>query len=652
MRLQELFGLFTIALLLFSGLAYTQSSELKLIGKPERVESEIVAKRDASGYFCAAIQIISNMDGFSYESNNGVVDVDDKPGMDIVYLQASERVLEIYQTGFKPLRIILSEVGISLREKEVWKIELGGDTTIEELYRLTFRINEPDIFIKRGNYAPVQVRGTSAVFEMLKGKHDFQFLKAGFQDQIQTIDLEEDKTIQITMESGQSESTLKLPAIVTITSDPNGAEVYINGQKMGMTPFQDELIAGEHEITLQKKFYQPFSETIIVDEGVTKDVPIITLRSKFVFLEINTVPPADYLYLNGKEVGTAEMPRTQLESGNYSVRAEKGLYYTTEQVVELKDGDDQKLSLELQPAFGELVISTEPGEADLYINDVKVGKTPFQNRQQASGEYTIRVEKDLWMPEEIDVTISDAEKTRRNIVLSKNFGTLNIQSDGADLYLNQEKAGTSRYRADLQPGNYTVKAVKAKHYDDQKEIYLKIGDEQTITLEPKPRLAKLSIISEPIETKDAEIYLNDELQKQVTPAVMALLIGDYRVALKKTGYLETLDKVSLAEGDSKTLRISMQTYAGSRLQKRKTWSRRKWLNFAAGVVWLGAGYYCNTLGDQYYRDYQDARTNSRAEATWNNTEAFFNYRDISYSISIAPFIFGVYSWIKEVSFMD
>jgi len=171
-------------------------------------------------------------------------------------------------------------------------------------------------------------------------------------------------------------------------------------------------------------------------------------------------------------------------------------------------------------------------------------------------------------------------------------------------------------------------------------------------LTPQPISAVLSIVSQPPETQGAQIFLNQQLQPKTSPAVLSVLVGEYDVTLKHPKFLDASQKVTLSEGEQKKLIFEMQTYAGSRLAKRKTWNRRKWLNFTAGVVCLGAGYYCNLKGDEYYQDYQNATTNSLADATWKNTQTFYNYRDVSYSVSVVPMVFGVYSWIKQTSYRD
>jgi hypothetical protein len=43
---------------------------LRIDGNPQKSATEFVSRRDANGKICAAIQVISDMDGFKYQSNN------------------------------------------------------------------------------------------------------------------------------------------------------------------------------------------------------------------------------------------------------------------------------------------------------------------------------------------------------------------------------------------------------------------------------------------------------------------------------------------------------------------------------------------------------------------------------------------------------
>ena len=106
-----------------------QQPQLYIFGEPELSPAEIVAVRDEqTGQFCAAISVITDLTGFGYSAEKGVVRVDfSKPGRDMVFLLPQERILEIFHADFQPLKLIFSEMGIKLQPKQVWIIKLTGD---------------------------------------------------------------------------------------------------------------------------------------------------------------------------------------------------------------------------------------------------------------------------------------------------------------------------------------------------------------------------------------------------------------------------------------------------------------------------------------------------------------------------------------------
>ncbi len=111
-------------------------SQMSVLGKPYKSSTEFVGLRDDNGRICAMIKVISDIDGFKYDSYNGVIKVDDKPGEDRVYVSPDERVLEIYKSSYEPLKLILSEYGIQLHPKEVWILKIEGAPKRATCYRL------------------------------------------------------------------------------------------------------------------------------------------------------------------------------------------------------------------------------------------------------------------------------------------------------------------------------------------------------------------------------------------------------------------------------------------------------------------------------------------------------------------------------------
>jgi formylglycine-generating enzyme required for sulfatase activity len=179
---------FTLILLLlfFLSVFSQEADEMHISGKPKKLDTgEMVARRDADGNFCAAIQVISDMTGFSYDSWNGVVgDVESKPGKDMVFLTASERVLEIFKEGYKPLQIILSDYGINLKPREVWQIEIAGDQKAETLpVVIHFTPEDAQLFIDGNNVYP------ASNYNLTTGIHQIRITKEGYNEIVDQVEV-------------------------------------------------------------------------------------------------------------------------------------------------------------------------------------------------------------------------------------------------------------------------------------------------------------------------------------------------------------------------------------------------------------------------------------------------------------------------------
>jgi hypothetical protein len=91
--------------------------------------------------------------------------------------------------------------------------------------------------------------------------HTFKIKKRGYRTYTETITIEPDQFANIN-------TTLKREWILSITSEPSGAEVFLNNKKVGTTPFKyafpDEL---ELKIELRKKGYETWNDEITMDDN-------------------------------------------------------------------------------------------------------------------------------------------------------------------------------------------------------------------------------------------------------------------------------------------------------------------------------------------------------------------------------------------------
>ncbi len=103
-------------------------SSIQIIENGKLLPNEFVANsiRDVNGDVCSGVIIISNISGLSYESSNGIVKIDSKPGQDILYLSPDERILEVFLSGIVPMRIVLRDYGINLEQGKMYTLKLQG----------------------------------------------------------------------------------------------------------------------------------------------------------------------------------------------------------------------------------------------------------------------------------------------------------------------------------------------------------------------------------------------------------------------------------------------------------------------------------------------------------------------------------------------
>jgi len=374
---------------LLTGRTGAQTNEMHLVGEPQKLTSDIVAKKDIQGRFCSAVQVISDLQGLSYDSNMGVVAVDAKPGKDMVYLSPDERVLEIFCTGYAPIKIILTEIGITLKEKEVWKIEITGEKKLAEI---------PIVVLSKPEGATVfidgQPLGNGRNFQVSSGKHTLRLTLDGHRPITQQIDVSESSTLF------EYAFEMLEPIMVTITSNPDGAAIYIDDVNDGQTNKQLFRFPGEYKLRVSKDKYETIDQTITVSE-TGKNTWAFNLVKTTAILMINTTPPDAQVWINGelKSVKTLEVA-----PGKYRIEVKKDSWYGDSRIVTMEKGQDQTQTFTLRQMTGILQLVVEPMETQVimkqgnqeidtwsgskYKKDIPVGQYTLQFSAAGYGDQT------------------------------------------------------------------------------------------------------------------------------------------------------------------------------------------------------------------------------------------------------------------------
>ena len=347
---------------------------------------------------CALIKVRTDLTGLNFNANLGIVgNVNKKDGDYWVYVSPGEQRIKFIKEGY-----IAKSYSIPLvvESSKVYVLELTGtgegDILDQNLVKTTFRFNKPQVYIAKNKGAPVQVNGKVAEYRLPKGTYHFRFSKEGFKDVERDIVVEEEQLIDVDLEVGQKEQSLRLPGIITINSEPSKADIFLNNQKIGQTPYTGQVIAGSYDLSLKMDLYHTYRGSFSLSEGESKELPEISLKPKFGYLTILSEPLRAEISLDGKFLGSAPITRRKIESGKHIIEARMDMYHTHTETITIEDGDDAKPTLTLKPAFGKLVVESEPEGAKVFLDGKQVGTTPYRDERILSGSYELKVTQPLW----------------------------------------------------------------------------------------------------------------------------------------------------------------------------------------------------------------------------------------------------------------
>ena len=158
--------------------------------------------------------------------------------------------------------------------------------------------------------------------------------------------------------AGATESFLQslraLPALVTVTSDPPGATVFINGQQRGQTPIETLLPPSAIRVSVTLDGYLTAEEMLTLAPGVAETMHLVLVvepRPEPVAptLEVLTQPPGATVSVDGQQRGETPLSLT-LNPGTHELAITMDDYLENRQSVDLEAGETETLSVILTSA--------------------------------------------------------------------------------------------------------------------------------------------------------------------------------------------------------------------------------------------------------------------------------------------------------------
>ena len=243
----------------------------------------------------------------------------------------------------------------------------------------------------------------------------------------------------------------------------------------------------------------------------------------------------------------------------HSWRIECDMYHTESGTVTITKDEPITIEKQLSPAYGFIKINSKPESGALvFINNKKVGTTPYQSDKMASGTYKVRVVKDMYQTAEQIFTITDGNTTDAILDMTANFVNLTIETDAkSDIYIDEQLKGKGKWSGRISDGAHFVEVKKDKHRTVSKNLNLVLGKDEVIKIEaPTAIVGMLDISSVPVK---ANVYLNGKHYGTTPRIISDLIIGDYTLKLEKEGCASVTKNITIEENQTLAIKESLPT---------------------------------------------------------------------------------------------
>ena len=215
------------------------------------------------------------------------------------------------------------------------------------------------------------------------------------------------KEIEVTLEGRtplkQEVVLMSDSGTISVTSDPAGAEVLVNGIARGKSPCRvDRIPGGSVTLEIKADGFQPHTRDVSLSAGEVQAVEV-QLKPLPGTLRVVSIPEAGRVYINDEFKAESPYDLANAKPGTYRVRVDKLGYEPVARDVTLEKGTTITEEFRLTKNTGRLELITAPAGSTVLIDGKKIGITltrgtdtsavsdPYAIEEVLEGEHAIEI---------------------------------------------------------------------------------------------------------------------------------------------------------------------------------------------------------------------------------------------------------------------
>lgn len=240
-----------------------------------------------------------------------------------------------------------------------------------------------------------------------------------------TLELQTDRYLpysgSIDIEGMDKEQELRVELIpawgnVTFSSTPEGAEVFLNDEMIGVTPLTSEILQGEYGIRLKLPGYKAWTDSLKVTANEDMTMPAVTLEEADAVIFIETVPAKANVTVAGKFVGQTPIEVALTPGENVDIRVFKEGYQRAQRRLKVDLNDNRKIRISLKPELTAVKFSSTPPDAELYIDGIFRGRAT-QVIELTTRQHKVEIKKEGFIAYDTTITPRTGVSQQVNVSL-------------------------------------------------------------------------------------------------------------------------------------------------------------------------------------------------------------------------------------------
>lgn len=355
---------------------------------------------------------------------------------------------------------------------------------------------------------------------------------------------------------------------VLFTLDPAYSELDVDGGFTFQIGERYLLRSGDYALTVEAPGHYTLEQDLTVSDDENQEFHLVLKRLPGK-LSFESSPEGAQVLIDGELLGTTPLSAQPVPAGARELRilAERYLpYLETVEVTGMEVA--QGFSVELEPAWANIAISSVPVGATVYVDGEERGQTPAL-LEILQGEHMVELRLPRFQSWEQTLSVSaGAHQNLEPVTLLPADGMLELSSRpaGANVTVDGEFQGQTPITLSLDPdGEHRVAVFKPGYKRATRTVALDPEEIRELSITLTPRLGEVQVLVTPAQ---AEVFVGGRSQGRGNQS-LSLPAYEQVLEVKLPGYRSQRQRFTPRPGIQQVIPVNLMTEAEAKLAELK-----------------------------------------------------------------------------------